>query len=140
LTRFPAGAYTQRPACLDPVSLQEDWPVRGKLFAGGLLLVACLGLLTVRVSSQEPPPPNQDASLTRLVQEWENVRAQKAELDKREKQLVEQIAKAIQEERQRLNQKVRQLDQIEGLLYPDGRGKQPHGSGSGPTPNKKTDD
>jgi hypothetical protein len=94
----------------------------GKLFAGGLLLVACLGLLTVRVSSQDQPagatpaaPQGASVSLEQMVQELKNVRAQKTELDKREKQLVERIAKAIQEQRQ-------QLDRIEGLLYPDGRG------------------
>jgi hypothetical protein len=90
----------------------------GKLFAGGLLLVLCLELsLAGRVSSQGtiktpglavtlPDAVAGSADLEQAVQELKNIRAQKAELDKREKKLVELIAKRIQAERQQLDRKV----------------------------------
>jgi hypothetical protein len=120
-----------------------------KLFAGGPMLVVCVGLfLAGQVSSQDPPQPvnligsgqvsSQDTtnsiqsplpsvapdavSLEQQVQELKNVREQKAEFDRREKQLIELIAKKIREERSKLDQKIQerrqQLDRIENLLYP----------------------
>lgn len=88
-----------------------------KLFAGGLLLVVCLGLMAMRVSSQDPPPltPNvpsiapppaerPEASLEQMVKQLRQVRAQKLELDKQEKQLEALLAKKIWEQRQLLDQ------------------------------------
>ncbi len=106
-----------------------------KLFAGGLLLVVCLGLsLTGQVSSRGQPPdgvpptdPNPQvdvrspapppASIEQLAQELKNIRAQKAELARREKEVVGLLTKKIKEERQR-------LDRIESLLHgEDGKSK-----------------
>jgi len=108
-----------------------------KLFAGGLLLVVCLGLfLAGRASSQDPPQSVKISGpgavaviperLAQLAQNLKNVRAQKAELDRREKQLEEQIAQMLQEARQQLDKKIAEerqgLDQIESLLHPEAKG------------------
>jgi hypothetical protein len=62
-----------------------------------------------------------------------NVRAQKAELDRREKQLEEQIAQMLQEARQQLDKKIAEerqgLDKIESLLHQEAkRGAMPASS------------
>lgn len=139
LTCFPADGYTGWMACLDPVLLQEDRPMSRKLFACGLLLVVGLGLsLAGRVSSQDkdvdkvrrdvaPDPGTPHVNLDQLVQELKNVRAQKAELDRREQQLMAALESRINAERQQLDQKVqerrRHLDEIERLIHRDAKGK-----------------
>jgi hypothetical protein len=111
-----------------------------KLFAGGLLLVACLGMFAVQASSQDKngkntnTPPlavevaadkSDNVPLGPLVQELKNVREQRAELDRREKQLIALIAQKVEEARQQLDrdtQSQRQkLDQIESLLRPEAK-------------------
>jgi hypothetical protein len=112
-----------------------------KLFAGGMLLVVSFGLLLAdRVSSQDKDvdkdkgsltplkAPSGPASLEQLVQELKNVRAQRVEFEKREQQLMAEIEKVINAERQQLGQKVqerlKQLDEIERLIHPYARGKE----------------
>jgi hypothetical protein len=115
-----------------------------KLFAGGLLLVVGFGLLLGgRVSSQDKVDLNKDGkglvplsaddgkggtplsdiALDRLVEELKNVRSQKAELDRREQQLMEAIEIKINMERQQLDHKVQvrraQLEEIERLIHGD---------------------
>jgi hypothetical protein len=67
------------------------------------------------------------ANLDQLVQELKNVRAQKAELDRREQQLMAAIENGIIAERQQLDQKFqerrRQLDEIERLIHLHAKGK-----------------
>ena len=109
-----------------------------KLLAGGLLLVVGLGLtMADRVSSQDKGDFVKDgkggafdlaagsADLDQMVLELRNVRRQKVDLDRREKQLMAAIENRINAERQQLDQKIqerrKQLDEIERLLRPDAR-------------------
>jgi hypothetical protein len=109
-----------------------------KLLAGGLLLVVGLGLtMADRVSSQDKGDFVKDgkggafdlaagsADLDQMVLELRNVRRQKVDLDRREKQLMAAIENRINAERQQLDQKIqerrKQLDEIERLLHPDAR-------------------
>jgi hypothetical protein len=104
-----------------------------KLFAVGLGLVMVFGLsMADRASSQDKSTDKggrasfvdhgtTPANLDQLVQELKNVRAQKAELDRREQQLMAAIGNKINEERQQLDQKIelrrRQLEEIERLIH-----------------------
>ncbi|HZV03998.1 MAG TPA: hypothetical protein VE999_02815 [Gemmataceae bacterium] len=67
------------------------------------------------------------ANLDQLVRELKNVRAQRAELDRREQQLMEAIEMRINAERQQLAQKVQerqaQLEEIERLIHGNFKGK-----------------
>jgi hypothetical protein len=108
-----------------------------KLFAGGPMLVVCVGLFLAQDTSSPPLPGGvvahagpdnatpDNATLGQMVQELKNVRVQKAELDKREKQLVELLSRKIQEARQQLDQETQlrrqKLDQIESFLHPAAR-------------------
>jgi DNA anti-recombination protein RmuC len=112
-----------------------------KLFAWGLLLAVGFGLWTAGlVSSQDqkevynkkdvykdskvgivPGSP----SLEQLVQQLKAVRAQKVELDRREQQLTAAIESRLTAERQQLQQDMeqrrRQLDEIERLIHRDAK-------------------
>ncbi len=96
-----------------------------KALAGGLLIVVCLGFLAVEGISQAPPPPDApkftggtapqgqppiasldvsppkpaEPSFDQLVQELKNVRAQQEALKAREKDLLDQLAKKVAEQR-----------------------------------------
>jgi hypothetical protein len=110
-----------------------------KLFAVGLGLVMVFGLsMADRASSQDKAqdkggraspldPGTTPANLDQLVQELKNVRARKAELDRREQQLMAAIENGIIAERQQLDQKFqerrRQLDEIERLIHLHAKGK-----------------
>ncbi len=110
-----------------------------RMFASGLLLVVGFGLLLAgRVSSQDKGDVDNvkgaalnvdpaHANLYQLVRELKNVRAQRAELDRREQQLMEAIEMRINAERQQLAQKVQerqaQLEEIERLIHGNFKGK-----------------
>jgi septal ring factor EnvC (AmiA/AmiB activator) len=111
-----------------------------RMFASGLLLVVGFGLLLAgRVSSQDKGDVDNrkgavafssdapQANLDQLVRELKGVRAQRAELDRREQQLMEAIEMRINAERQQLAQKVQerqaQLEEIERLIHGNARGK-----------------
>jgi hypothetical protein len=105
-----------------------------KLFAGGLVLVVGFGLMMAdRVSSQDKGDFTKDgkrvfadafnpsnANLDQMLQELKKVQAQRADLDRREKELIAAIMDRINAERQQLDQQVqerrRQLDDIERQL------------------------
>ena len=111
-----------------------------KALAGGLLIAVCLGFLAVEGISQAPPspaPPQVDRGATstsqhpftgldvsppkpaepsfdQLVQELKNVRAQQEALKAREKELLEQLAKKVAEQRReylKSEQLLRELQQ-----------------------------
>jgi hypothetical protein len=97
-----------------------------KALAAGLLVALCLGFLAVEGISQAPPPgappkaepplppPDERAasraepSLEELVAKLKHVRAQQEALKQQEKQLLAQIAKKLNEQREAL-QKVEDL-------------------------------
>jgi septal ring factor EnvC (AmiA/AmiB activator) len=110
-----------------------------KLVAVGLVLVVTLGLtMADRVSSQDKGESAKDgkrgfadafnpsnANLDQMLQELKKVRAQRADLDRREKDLIAAIMDRINAERQQLDQQIQErrkkLDEIERQLPADTR-------------------
>src|SRR6516225_6689074 len=110
-----------------------------KALAGGLLVAVCLGFLAVEGVSQAPPspappqvpigagPPDQplfagrdvsppkpaEPSFDQLVQELKNVRAQQEALKAREKDLLDQLAKKVEEQRKALLKAEQLLQQLQ---------------------------
>jgi hypothetical protein len=110
-----------------------------KALAGGLLVAVCLGFLAVEGISQAPPspappqvpigagPPDQplfagrdvsppkpgEPSFDQLVQELKSVRAQQEALKAREKELLDQLAKKVAEQRKALQKAEERLQELQ---------------------------
>ena len=136
-----------------------------KALAAGLLIALCLGFLAVQGFSQAPtpvgsptagsppappgtqppsvgssilPPQQAEPSFAELVQQLKNVRAQQEALKQQEKQLLDQIAKKVDEQRKELQkaEQVLQQLQLSGRMPP--RAPQVDKE-KGPLPDKQPD-
>jgi hypothetical protein len=110
-----------------------------KALAAVLLIALCLGFLAVQgisqapppvgsppadtspalpgaqptsVSSPFPPPRQAEPSFAELVQQLKNVQAQQETLKQQEKQLLDQIAKKVDEQRKELQKAEQLLQQL----------------------------
>lgn len=116
-----------------------------KALAGGLLIAVCLGFLAVEGISQAPPPPAvpklnggtapqgqppfagldvsppkpAEPSFDQLVQELKNVRAQQEALKAREKELLDQLARKVAEQRQALQKSEQLLRELSPSNFKD---------------------
>ena len=136
-----------------------------KALAAGLLIALCLGFLAVQGFSQAPtpvgsptagsppappgtqppsvgssilPPQQAEPSFAELVQQLKNVRAQQEALKQQEKQLLDQIAKKVEEQRKALQEAEQVLQQLQlsGRMPP--RAPQVD-TEKGPLPDKQPD-